>query len=191
MCTENTHSRCKSEGIQGLSEKFILVYLFLREICLIFIARRMLIFSWYISQSRREMLNWPKPVNSRSLNYIFLTHEAEQSFRPCPHECVFIWKRHAFSPSVPHTKTMKTPLKTEDFENDSQSGGFPKRMRFQMKTHSVDGENEGFLKRWFDLHISYIYTVLHQSKTCHHRQPRLWIMINRRGKITFLSLLIA
>ena len=29
-------------------------------------------------------------------------------------------------------------------------------MRFQMKTHSVDGENEGFWKRWFDLHITYI-----------------------------------
>ena len=25
-----------------------------------------------------------------------------------------------------------------------------------MKTHSVDGENEGFGKRWFDLHIIYI-----------------------------------
>ena len=31
--------------------------------------------------------------------------------RPCPH---FF---DAFSPSVPHTKTMKTPLKTEVFEN--------------------------------------------------------------------------
>ena len=25
-----------------------------------------------------------------------------------------------------------------------------------MKTHSVDSENEGFWKRWFDLHIIYI-----------------------------------
>ena len=51
---------------------------------------------------------------------------------------------------------MKTPLKTEVFQNDSQSGGFRKHLRFQMKTHSVDGENEGFWKRWFDLHIIYI-----------------------------------
>ena len=43
-----------------------------------------------------------------------------------------------------HTKTMQTPLKTEVFENNSQSGSFRKLMRSQMKTHSVDGENEGF-----------------------------------------------
>ena len=36
-------------------------------------------------------------------------------------------------------------------------------MRFQMKTHSVDGENEGFCKRWFDLYIIYI---LHNAPKC-------------------------
>ena len=29
-------------------------------------------------------------------------------------------------------------------------------MEVSFETHSVDGENEGFWKRWFDLHIIYI-----------------------------------
>ena len=53
--------------------------------------------------------------------------------KPRPHER-FHWKKRiffeAFSPSV-HTETMKT----EVFENGSQSSGFRKKMRFQMKTH--------------------------------------------------------
>ena len=37
-----------------------------------------------------------------------------------------------------------------------------------MKTHSVEGENEGSWKHWFGLHITFIlHNKLYQSKNCH------------------------
>ena len=54
---------------------------------------------------------------------------------------------------------MRIPLKTEVFENDSQSGGLRKRIVWTAKTKVF--ENAGLICILFTF-----YTMLHQSKTC-------------------------
>ena len=52
---------------------------------------------------------------------------------------------------------------------------FSKTHAFSNETHSVDGENEDFWKRWFDLHIIYILQNAPSIKNLSHgRAKMIW-----------------